>query len=353
MTWRRAARRARPRVGAPTGSGWARHLAVALIAAAGAVFVVLNRDELPAAISAVRHASPAWLLVAGLLCIAWMLDLAAMHFWAQRALGCVPRYNAVLRASAAAVFLNTIAKSGGLAGLAAFLTRVRDPVRRGQVTAAYVLATLLTNAAFAVTLAAALVVIVLDGRVTRADLIAAVVFGLYTLGTAAGVVAALRSRAALRRLYRLPGWVRARLPLRSHNGHRTAEDSDQHADELFAALTLARRHPRALLPAAGCAMAVEVLGIALLAAVLASLGHGQRPGVALVAYAVSVLFGIVGVLPAGLGFVEVSLGAVLVSFGVPAAGAAVAVVLYRVYELWLPLLVGAIAARSLAPSWPR
>lgn len=76
-------------------------------------------------------------------------------------------------------------------------------------------------------------------------------------------------------------------------------------------------------------------------------GRDVGPSVALVAYSTSVVFFIVGVLPGGLGFVEASLGVILAGYGLATPMAAAAVVLYRLLELWLPLTVGAVAARRL------
>jgi uncharacterized membrane protein YbhN (UPF0104 family) len=78
-----------------------------------------------------------------------------------------------------------------------------------------------------------------------------------------------------------------------------------------------------------------------------AVGIHALPALALVAYAVSVLFTIVGILPAGLATVELSMTAVLVSSGVVASTAAAAVILYRLFELWLPLGVGSLCARRL------
>lgn len=101
----------------------------------------------------------------------------------------------------------------------------------------------------------------------------------------------------------------------------------------------------AVLPAVGLAVAVDLLGVVMLWAALAAVGGGDRPVVALVAYAISTLFGIVGFLPGGLGFVEFGAVAVLVSFGTPVGVAAAAVVVFRVLQFWLPVAVG------LAVSW--
>lgn len=82
------------------------------------------------------------------------------------------------------------------------------------------------------------------------------------------------------------------------------------------------------------------LGVVMLWAALAAVGGGDRPVLALVAYAITTLFGIVGVSPGGLGFVEVGAVAVLVSVGIAAA----AVVVFRVLQFWLPVAVGVVVS---------
>lgn len=70
----------------------------------------------------------------------------------------------------------------------------------------------------------------------------------------------------------------------------------------------------------------------------------------------------IGLTPGGVGVVEVALLAALVGVGMPAAPAAVAVMIYRLISLWLVMLVGWIlfivisfrrARRTAAPAGPR
>jgi uncharacterized membrane protein YbhN (UPF0104 family) len=153
------------------------------------------------------------------------------------------------------------------------------------------------------------------------------------------VVAALRARDLLRWLWTLPARAGDRLRRRSARVYDTVT-----ADEFFDAVTLVRGRLGTALPARGYAVCIDVLGVAMLWAALAAVGGGNRPVLALVAYAVSALFGVVGVLPGGLGFVEVGTAAVLVSFGMPVGLAAAAVVLFRVWDYWLPAAVGGALA---------
>lgn len=73
-----------------------------------------------------------------------------------------------------------------------------------------------------------------------------------------------------------------------------------------------------------------------------------------VAFSLSTLFGIIGFLPSGIGFVEVSALAILVDAGVPAASAGAAIALFRVGQLWLPILAGiAVSGSHLPNQWWR
>ena len=92
------------------------------------------------------------------------------------------------------------------------------------------------------------------------------------------------------------------------------------------------------------AVALEVAGIGIAVTATAAVGLPVNLGHTVVLYGTAVLFGIVGFLPGGLGFVELTTVGLLVSYGTPAPRAAAAIVLYRGLELWLPALVGGLAA---------
>jgi uncharacterized protein (TIRG00374 family) len=307
----------------------------------GVLFVVANRGELPAAWRELRAARPLWLGVALALSLVGLVDLGFEHAATQRAAGVHLSPARAVRLASAGHFLNVVTKSGGMAGVAPFLADARRCGRpRGPTLAGYVLATVLGDLSFAVTLAVAMVVVTLDGKLSTNELVASVAFTVL-LGARVGmVVAAFRNRSAVRRLHAVPRRVAARFTRRP----ATAQPDDHAADELYDAVTMLRQHPGAAAPGFVLALGIEVLGIGMLLAVLAAVGAPHGLAVGVVAYAISVLFAIVGFLPGGLGFVEVSLGAVLVSFGASLAQATAAVALYRLGELWIPATFGAVTA---------
>lgn len=321
---------------------------VALLVVALATLVVANRSELPQAWRVTRGASPGWLALAVLASGLLMVGLAVKQAAARRVVGLEPRLVSILPVAQAAHFLNLVAKSGGLAGLTAFTGDARRrSERRGAVVAAYMIVAVLDMLAFAALLTSSLVVLALGRHFSASDAIASAVFAVYLSVTVALVVAAFRSRAAIRAVFALPHRVAARLGSIVGRPRGDVVIDHQRADELYDAIEELHRYPHGLWAPALGALAVDLCGVAQLWAVLLAVGARPSPSVPLVAYCVSTLFGIVGFLPGGLGFVELSLGSVLVQLGSPVAVAAAAVVLFRLTEFWMPLAVGSWAARRV------
>ena len=359
----------RPGTGAGTGAPrLVARLGLALVAVSVAVLAKRHWSEIPAVGASLGGARPELVAVAAALMLLWLAVLAHLHVATQRAAGLAARPIELLAPVVAGHFLNLVTKSGGTAGLSSLLAdgrRRRQPA--GRTAAAYLLSTVVLELAFAVMLAVALVAVWANGRLTRVEVVASAVFALYAGGRVALIVAAVRSQAALRALYGLPrrvtarfSRVRDRVPLvgAADRGRGAAEAppvDHTGADELFEAMALIRRRPALVARAFGHGLALQVIEVAMLWAVVSAVGAGGSPVTALVAYSAAVLFSIVGLLPGGIGMVEVSVGAVLLSSGVAGPTAAAAVLLYRLFDLWLPIVLGAVAAhhvrlRKLGPA---
>ncbi len=150
--------------------GW-----LGVVAVVGVVGVLrwVNRAELPAAGRALAAARGDWLLVGTLVLVLWWVVWLLLYLACRRLTG-VGRYAEALRLApvvVGAVALNLAVKSGGLAGLALFaLDGRRRGTPVGRVTGAYVLAAVLADVAFVVTLGAAVVVVWVDGQLTHGEL---------------------------------------------------------------------------------------------------------------------------------------------------------------------------------------
>ncbi|MFN8557135.1 MAG: lysylphosphatidylglycerol synthase transmembrane domain-containing protein [Dehalococcoidia bacterium] len=321
----------------------------ALVLALTVWFIAANRAEIPAAILAVRSADALFLALAALLSVAFMLNLAAFHQATYLAVGLRIPFWTMVRLSAAGHFLNLVSKAGGMGGLLFYLRDARRRQQsRGLVVTSYLLATLLGHFAFGAVMVVGLAVVWADGALAGPELVAGAVYGLYLVGHTAVLITAARSRTALRFLHALPARLARRARALAGRPGPAAPLSHTAADELHDAVTVLVRRPRAMLAPGFHALLLEAIGVAMLWLVLRAFSVNTGPGLPLVGYSFVVLFTIVSLLPAGVGTAEVSLGVVLIAFGVSGATAAVVVAAFRLCEIWIPFALGGWAAQSLA-----
>jgi uncharacterized membrane protein YbhN (UPF0104 family) len=89
----------------------------------------------------------------------------------------------------------------------------------------------------------------------------------------------------------------------------------------------------------------KVLGALALTAAIAAVGLPVSAAGALIIYATALAASLLTIVPGGIGTVEASTTALLIGAGATAGGAALAVALFRLFDLWLPVLTGAAVAR--------
>ena len=90
-----------------------------------------------------------------------------------------------------------------------------------------------------------------------------------------------------------------------------------------------------------------LLDAASLWTVIAAFGHYLEPAELFTAYGIAYVLAVIPITPAGLGVVEVTATALLVSFGLPRSVAALGVLGWRLVNFWLPIPLGGLAYLSL------
>lgn len=85
---------------------------------------------------------------------------------------------------------------------------------------------------------------------------------------------------------------------------------------------------------------IDLIGVVMLYVCLKAIDQNSSLSVVLAGYAIGTLFLLVTPVFQGLGAVELSMTVVLTGFGIPSGAALAAVLLYRVVEIWVPLLLG-------------
>ena len=318
-----------------------------------AILIWVNRSDLPLAGQSVRNAKPKWIALGAIGSLMMIVNSAGLHRSTQSLVGIRRGWKKSIGLAYGIYFLNQIAKSGGMAGASLMVTEAkREGVSAGAATAGYVIATVVNQLGFSVALTVGLVVAGHQHELTRIDWIAASVFALLTAAFVTSLCAATRSGGATRRVFRLP-WAAMRflsgLVLRVHAPAPAPAPaglkptlSDQRADDFFATIQRIKQTPKQVFIPVGHALLAECIGVGVLWASMTAVGINRNIAVPIVGYTISILFSIVGFLPGGLGIVELSLASALISMGLTVGKAAAVVAIFRLFELWLPVTIGAI-----------
>jgi glycosyltransferase 2 family protein len=315
-------------------------LGIAAVAA-----VATNLGELKGIAHTVASARWGFIAAAAGVEVLFVVNLALFYMTTFRATGVRADPRRFLLLTSASHFVNLTSKTGGLGGIALYLQESRrtgqSPVR---ASAAYMIAYALGYAAFFIVLILALVLLYARGSLKPIEVAASVVILCIIAGVGTVIASSLRSQESLERLYLLaarPVNFVARLLRRqpfvdSEAAHTTTT-------ELYEAVTHVRQHPRRYVLPAFHALGVEMLS----AGILYLMALSQRANIgfeaALAAYAISLLFSMIAITPSGLGFVEASLSVLLVSFGMSTHPAIAVALGYRLFEFWLPVLLGALS----------
>lgn len=317
-------------------------LVAAVIAAFAVAFVAANGAS---AAGVVRHAGSIDITLAlvGVCCSALAMgNRGLLNHAAHRAVGIDAGVGAMTHTAAVGFAAQKMIKSAGAVGLAVF---VRHGKRRGHAPCAVAAACLLTASAsfiaMGVLLAVALIVLAVTGQLTGWWLAAGVAFAAYALVLAPVAVLIVRDRRAAYWAWRGGQRLRRLIPWGKHRHQPDA----QFPTALLDAVADARTRPQAMRKLMLHAVLSKLLGALALAAAIAAVGLPISAAGALIIYATALAASLLTIVPGGIGTVEASTTALLIGAGATAGAAALAVALFRLFDLWLPVLTGAAVAR--------
>ncbi len=317
---------------------------LALIALLGAG-TLTHLSELQSIVAQLRQARPEYIAAAAVVQAVFVLNLARFFVTSFRATGLKAHTPRFVLLTSASYLINLVSKTSGLGGLAIYVReaeRNRDPI--GRVSAAYLLTYIFGYAVFYLALLMALIAIYLRGSLTAAESTAAAV--ILTLGLGIGIVliAALRSAPTFERLLLILARSLNRLASVIRRPAIISEATiKREAGEVYAAVRAMKSRPLSFVPPLLHALGVEILSALLLFLVAQSLHANINLEIALIGYVLSLLFSMIAITPAGLGLVEASLSVLLISFGVPEANAIAVAVTFRLFDFWLPVLLGIVS----------
>ncbi len=326
-----------------------RKIIVALVLFLAVVFVILRFSELKNILTTLQHSNYRFLIAAVLIELIWLFNSATDYGSLYRLVGLREKTTHLVLVATAANFVNVIAPSVGIGGIAVFLD---DAARRnhsvGRVTVVGVLYVLFDYLAFFFVLALGFIVLIRRNNINAGELTAAAVL----LAIAAGVSFLLYlGYKSADRLGKVLAWL-ARLVNRLlrpfiHREYLQEERAYFFAREIAEGISMVSGKRKEMLWPLLFAFNNFALLICVLAFTFLALGTPFTVGTLVGGFAIGYLFLIVSPTPSGLGVVEGVMTIALNTLRVPFEAAVLITLTYRLVTFWFPLAVGAVAFRVL------
>lgn len=314
-----------------------------------AAFVYLSFGELESILETLQHGNVWFILLAILIQFAWFLVMGFVYRSLYQVLNMDGSLIRLSLLSAAATFVNIVAPTIGMSGMAYFISHAVGNGRSvGKITVVTMLGIFLDYAAFLVVLTLGLIVLFRRNDLDPTELVASSV--MFAVAAGFGFLLYLGSRSA-DALGNALAWM-ARLVNRVVNAfiqraylseERAYEFAHEMGDDLK---SLPEKYHSLFLP-----LLYSLAGKALLMCVLVLIFMAfQVPftaGTIIGGFAIAYLFLIITPTPAGVGIIEGVMPLALSSLRVPWSEAVVITLAYRGVTFWIPLAFGALAFRML------
>jgi hypothetical protein len=313
------------------------------------LFVFLSFSELENIAETLKESNGIFLAIALIFECIWLYNMATIYGAIYRLVEVQESRKQLLLLATAANFVNVIAPSAGIGGMAIFLDAARRRSQpTGRVTVAGVLFVLYDYAAFLCVLALGLIVLFRRNNLNGGELTATAILLLIAFSIAALLYLGYRSAEQLGRVLAwLSRMVNSLARPFLHRDYLDVENAYFFAHEVAEGVALLRHRPRQLIWPFLFALNSKVLLICVLAFVFLSLGTPFSVGTLVGGFSISYLFLIVSPTPSGVGVVESVLPVALASLRVRWAAAVLITLVYRAVTFWFPLAVGGVAFRLL------
>jgi glycosyltransferase 2 family protein len=326
-----------------------RKIIIAFVLFLAIVFVILRFSELKNIMDTLHHSNYRFLVAAVIIELIWLFNSATDYGSLYRLVGLKEKTPHLVLVATAANFVNVIAPSVGIGGMAVFLD---DAARRnhstGRVTVVGVLYILYDYVAFFCVLALGFVVLIRRNNINAGELTAAAILLAIAVGVAFLLYLGYRSAE---RLGQALAWL-ARLINRIlrpfiHRDYLQEERAHTFAHEAAEGIAMLRGKRKEMLWPLLYAFNNFALLICVLAFTFLAWGTPFTVGTLVGGFAIAYLFLIVSPTPSGLGVVEGAMTIALNTLRVQWEAAALITLTYRLITFWFPLLVGGVAFRIL------
>lgn len=321
----------------------------ALILLLAVAFVLFSLSELKDVAETLQRSNLWFLIGAFALEVLWIYNVAVTCRLLYQLVGLEERTTHLFLVVAAANFVNVVAPSAGIGGMAVFVDDARQRNHAGgKVTVVSAVFIVLDYAAFICVLVLGMIALIRRNNLPSSAIVAA--FILLGIASALAFLVYLGYRSAdelghaLAWLARLVNRLVRPFLRRPYLSEARAYEYANEMAEGFAALRGKRRE--FILPFL-YALNSKALLICILMMTFLAFSTPFSAGLLVGSFSIAYLFLIVSPTPSGVGFVEGALTVALRSLGVPLGTATLIALTYRAVTFWFPLALGAITFRVL------
>jgi len=287
-----------------------------------ALFVVSRHHELRDIGHVLASADRRWIMVAGVLELVILVLIGRTYQTILLSLGHQISLRSITSCYLRGLAVGTVIPFGGPAAMVVFIRALSQVgVPANDAVFASTLSSLSGFASFLLVLAPLMLTLALTGHLSSLVVGATLALAVLFLLAVCAVVIPLRWK-------RLPGWIPRYMPGWITRFLMQARDHQVGVADL--------RRPFVY------SLAVDLCGAAMLYAALLSVGERSGILAAFAGYQVEMLFNVITPLFQGIGIADLSIAVALNELGVHLSEAAAATLVYRLWDLWVPLLAGAL-----------
>ncbi|RJP49514.1 MAG: UPF0104 family protein [Anaerolineaceae bacterium] len=324
-------------------------LTIIVILFLGIVIVAISFSELETIMLTLKKAHLGYFILAILIQLVWFTTIARMYQSVFHLLGVHDEILILSRIASAASFINVVAPTAGMGGIALFASEARRHGHpAGKVTVAAALFLLLDQAAFLVILSLGLIVLVRRNDLGAGEISAS--FFLLCTAIIYAFVLYLGYRSeeklgnALAKIARFINRIVKYFRKQEYLSERRAHEFAHEISEGFSGLT---EKPSSLVRPVLWGIFNKALLMLILICAFLSFEVPFSTGTIIAGFSIAYLFLIVSPTPSGIGIVEGILPIALTTLNVNWSQAVLITLTYRTVTFWVPFGIGAWAFRSL------
>jgi glycosyltransferase 2 family protein len=310
----------------------------------GAAFIYLSFSEIESVVDTLKMGNLWFILLAFIVQLSWYVVAGLTYQSLYQLLGMSESVYKLSLLYASANFVNTVAPSAGVGGMAVFINAAtHDGHSAGKVTVASMLSLFLDYIAFLCILTLGLIVLFRRNDLDPTEIVASAI--IFIIAMALGSLLYLGSQSGNALGKALAGMARlVNRILRPfiHREYLSETRAYEFAHEMAQDLKSLPEHLPFLYALIGKALLMGVL-VSMFLAFQVPFSAGTIIG----GFSITYLFLIVSPTPSGIGIIEGVMPLALSSLRVPWGQAVIITLAYRGVTFWIPLALGAIAFRVL------